>query len=172
VKSENILVFKHPQHKYEAKLSDFGCSIVTGDLISSTTDVSARLQGFTFGYQAPESEKSMPIGQLHLTDTYSFGMLMWRVMVDNQEPMTTFFDFPTEKSERQKKISQLQGSSVYLAGIAVATIEQNIGSFEPAGQTEKDLLISIFYQTFSTYPLHRNLQKVIDTLQKSLDYGK
>ncbi|KAF4632467.1 hypothetical protein G7Y89_g5656 [Cudoniella acicularis] len=168
VKSENVLVFKHPQREYQAKLSDFGCSIVTGDFNNTTSDITTRLAGFTLGYQAPESAGSMPANQLHLTDAYSFGMLMWRVLVDGQEPMSTFFDLPAEAIERQKKITQIQEMGVFLAGVVVATIEQVVGSLGAAGAGEENLLLGIFYHTLAIDPSQRNLEEVVRSLRRSV----
>jgi serine/threonine protein kinase len=165
VKSENVLIFKHAQHKYQAKLSDFGCSIITGDYANLTADIEVRLTGFTRGYQAPESARPMPTSQLHLTDTYSLGMLMWRIFVDGQDPLSTFFDLPAESIERQKKISEIQGIGVSIAGVVVATIEQAVDSLEGEG----DILLQIFIHTLATIPTQRNLEEVISILQSSLN---
>lgn len=71
MKSDNVLIFNHPNSTYVAKLSDFGSAIVIPN--SNST---ARLSGGTPHWQAPEYNSPLQARQLIFSDIYSFGMLV------------------------------------------------------------------------------------------------
>ncbi|KAL4819880.1 hypothetical protein BDW67DRAFT_173148 [Aspergillus spinulosporus] len=84
VKCENVLIFpaKTPQGRsFIAKVTDFGCSMAI-DKVGSQT----RLRGSTIPYDAPEADSVIERENLAYTDIYSFGLLMWRVLVDGADP--------------------------------------------------------------------------------------
>lgn len=80
VKSENVLIFTHPEKRFLAKLGDFGFSRA-GD----TSSVAVRLGG-TRPWIAPEVLQPILKADLHLTDVYSYGLLVWRVAANNANP--------------------------------------------------------------------------------------
>lgn len=92
VKSENVLIFSHPDKVYLAKLGDFGFSRA-GD----TGSAAVRLGG-TRPWMAPEVLKPIPKEDLHLTDVYSYGLLVWRVAANNANPFALVLP---QKSDRQ-----------------------------------------------------------------------
>lgn len=81
VKSENVLICRHRQRPYVARLSDFGLS-----LINPETTRKHRLPGGTFLWQAPEFDHELSVDDLRQTDVYSFGLTAWRVLVNNPNP--------------------------------------------------------------------------------------
>ncbi|KJZ70211.1 hypothetical protein HIM_10397 [Hirsutella minnesotensis 3608] len=93
VKSQNILLFRdelgHPYREptIRAKISDFGCS-----LIGMSDDVDCpkqRLWGTTDLWAAPErvsQEDCLDFLSLRRRDLYSYGLLVWQIMCDGQEP--------------------------------------------------------------------------------------
>ncbi|KAL4999433.1 hypothetical protein BDV10DRAFT_200672 [Aspergillus recurvatus] len=83
VKCENVLIFPTRAlqgRSFVAKLTDFGCSMVI-DRVGST-----RLRGSTPPYDAPEADSIIEPATLPYTDIYSFGLMVWRVLVDGADP--------------------------------------------------------------------------------------
>lgn len=74
VKSENVLIFTHPERQYVAKVADFGYSVVAG-----AADLMINVGG-TRPWKAPEANIPVSKAQSKLTDVYSFGLLVWRVL--------------------------------------------------------------------------------------------
>ncbi|KAL4758750.1 uncharacterized protein BDW70DRAFT_169893 [Aspergillus foveolatus] len=84
VKCENVLIFpaKTPQGRsFIAKVTDFGCSMAIDEVGAQT-----RLRGSTIPYDAPEADGVIKRENLVFTDVYSFGLLVWRVLVDGADP--------------------------------------------------------------------------------------
>jgi serine/threonine protein kinase len=86
VKCENVLMF--PTNKLQgrnciAKLTDFGCSMMV-DVVGPRQYT--RLRGVTIPYDAPEADAEIQSGHLPFTDTYSFGLLVWRLIIDGADP--------------------------------------------------------------------------------------
>jgi serine/threonine protein kinase len=82
VKSENVLICRHKARPYVARLSDFGLSLINPDALNDKH----RLPGGTFLWQAPEFDHDLSVNGLRQTDVYSFGLTMWRVLVNNPNP--------------------------------------------------------------------------------------
>lgn len=80
VKSENILIFSHSEKEYVAKLSDFGFSMVRE---ATNADVYV---GGTRPWKAPEARSPVSRHLLQATDIYSYGLLLWRLATDGQDP--------------------------------------------------------------------------------------
>ncbi|KAF7948277.1 uncharacterized protein EAE97_003688 [Botrytis byssoidea] len=82
MKSENVLIFSHPQKTYVAKLGDFGFSIV-GEASAPRVNI-----GGTMPWRAPESYE--PVAREHLakTDVYSYGLIVWRIAMDGSNPFS------------------------------------------------------------------------------------
>lgn len=84
VKHENILVFINrydnvPEQPYTAKVADFGGTVL--DLDEESTE-SHRVPMHTFPYEAPEISQRLTIEGVKKTDAFSYGMLIWRCMMD------------------------------------------------------------------------------------------
>jgi len=82
VKSENVLICRHKARPYVARLSDFGLSVINPD--EGRED--HHLPGGTFLWRAPEFERALSIQGLQQTDVYSFGLTVWRVLVNDPNP--------------------------------------------------------------------------------------
>jgi serine/threonine protein kinase len=80
VKSENVLIFAHPEKKYLAKVADFGFSIV-GEALDAQIYV-----GGTRPWRAPEAKTRLEKPFLKATDVYSYGLLLWRLATDGKDP--------------------------------------------------------------------------------------
>jgi serine/threonine protein kinase len=82
LKPGNILLYRE-RGRLVAKLADFGMSV---DGLASR-ETGARLGG-TFGWQAPEVEASKMLtwDELPLADNYSFGLVIWSVLLHAGKP--------------------------------------------------------------------------------------
>jgi hypothetical protein len=83
MKSENVLVCRHLQRRYVARISDFGLSVINPDV---SLRVNHRLPGGTWLWATPEWREKMDVEGLRMTDVYSFGLTAWRVLANNQNP--------------------------------------------------------------------------------------
>jgi serine/threonine protein kinase len=75
IKPENVLIFKHPELTFTAKIADFGSSVLR-------SDVKSQMQ-LTFGtgfWQAPEVRKPLNGAQLMQADVFSLGLVLWRLL--------------------------------------------------------------------------------------------
>ncbi|TLS24361.1 hypothetical protein PpBr36_08942 [Pyricularia pennisetigena] len=87
LKHENVLIFANryqspPGQPYTAKLADFG-----GTVMDMVDDEGRELQGHrmrahTFPFEAPEVGRQLSTDGAKKTDAYSYGMLIWRCMLD------------------------------------------------------------------------------------------
>jgi len=80
VKSENVLIFAHPEKKYLAKVADFGFS-----LVGEAADAEVHIGG-TKPWKAPEAKKRLAKQFLKATDVYSYGLLLWRLATNGKDP--------------------------------------------------------------------------------------
>lgn len=168
VKTENVLIFPHDTDKYVAKLSDFGCAVINSPPGLETEDTTTRLVGYTPSFRAPEGGDALPSSQLHLTDVYSFGLLVWRVLADGNEPFSTFFDLPAETAARRAMITQIQLLGHSLCAFVTASIENFVEPHTLSGE-DRNHLIRLFLHTLALEPLARSLEVAAQELQESLD---
>lgn len=82
VKSENVLICRHHQRRYIARIADFGLSMINPD--SERDD--HRLPGGTLFWSAPEITSTLYVQGLRQTDVYSFGLTAWRVFANHSNP--------------------------------------------------------------------------------------
>ena len=78
----NVLLCKDGNGDMMAKLSDFGCSIILAD--EYATEMT--LRGRSPSWDAPEAVGPIPKHLLHKTDIYSYGLLYWRLMLNDADP--------------------------------------------------------------------------------------
>lgn len=85
LKHENVLIFPNKRHMegvpYTAKLGDFG-----GSVMDMSSQELRQSETWTWPFQAPEIEAKKDLNRqgLMLTDVYSFGLLIWRAMMDGE----------------------------------------------------------------------------------------
>lgn len=102
VKSENVLIFSHPERQFIAKVADFGYS-----LVEATVDDLVNLGG-TRPWKAPETKSRVPKDQLRLTDVYSFGLLVWRLALDGMSPFDFIIAEQVQADQRQVEVDRLK----------------------------------------------------------------
>ncbi|KAH0563161.1 hypothetical protein GP486_002269 [Trichoglossum hirsutum] len=158
VKCENILIFEddqkaenHGQHKTRliCKLTDFGVSrLPNGGLIL----------GGSLPWQAPECSRGayFKVENAKRTDIYSFGMMLWRVMLDG-DPFKTLgkFEGETAKERRQRRndaVARLKEED-RLVGHVCDSLEDS-GKFSPP---QLELLYGVVKITLNKDPTRREL---------------
>ena len=85
LKHENVLIFANkysnpPNQPFTAKLADFG-----GTIMDMNNEVPQEIRMNTFPYEAPEVSGRLTADGVRKTDTFSYGTLVWRCMVDCQD---------------------------------------------------------------------------------------
>jgi hypothetical protein len=82
VKAENVLLSIDQEGELVAKLTDFACSTHDFGAVAQQ-----QLPGRSPPWDAPEVRlKSVARSMLYKTDIYSFGLLIWRIMLDCRTP--------------------------------------------------------------------------------------
>ncbi|KAH7085286.1 hypothetical protein BKA63DRAFT_14064 [Paraphoma chrysanthemicola] len=158
VKAENVLIFDHPVRGYVAKISDFGSAVIMPDGESQPRKI--RLPAYTPPWNAPEATSYMTPSELPLTDVYSLGLLMWRILV-HRDPFL-LFDIPLDPElqlERKGTILALPN----ISGLIPCFIEEDVGFLDAK---EILLLVRIFAHTISVDPKTRSLDRVLELLEE------
>ena len=106
VKSENVLIFSHPQKKYVAKLADFGFSVV-----GAVAAESVRIGGTAF-WKAPEADAWISRPLLVKSDIYSFGLTIWRIAVEGMNPFQVLCDGSSSGENMLNQIDRLKKGDV------------------------------------------------------------
>ena len=105
VKTENVLVFSHPQKRLHAKISDFGFSVV------EAVEPEMILKTGTWPWKAPEFGHRVPKELLKQSDVYSLGLLIWTVALDGNNP----FDLVvTEEENKAAEIERIKATDALL----------------------------------------------------------
>jgi serine/threonine protein kinase len=184
IKAENVLIFAHSQKELIAKLADFGFSVV------ESAEEDMILVG-TRDWMAPEAFGNcrIPRNELKLTDVYSFGLLVWVVAMRGQNPFRLLLsgsDRDAEIMKWKKTDSVLQLSKLHnwyakwfenckgseKVADNVFVEESESLSVEPMLELAREdafygKLDLIFANCLSLDPSHRDLAKVMETLQPS-----
>jgi serine/threonine protein kinase len=112
VKAENVLLNIEANGELIPKLSDFACSMDDSGSLKEE-----KLPGRSPPWDAPEARHGpIAISKLHKTDIYSFGLLVWRIMLEGQTPFDTNtpsmrypgFDNIMRETERSGKLLAIQ----------------------------------------------------------------
>lgn len=104
LKFQNVLVFDLGDGRVRAKLSDFGSSVIK--------DKSHRMITLTAGtppWTSPEHSEPVHISLLCGTDTYSYGLLVWRLCLQGEKH--PFDDQDSEEIWRRKKNDSIIGEA-------------------------------------------------------------
>lgn len=106
LKSENVLICDpdSADGKVAAKLAGFGCAVA--DLEPSET---MKLPAFTFPWNAPECHDRLPRDLLKYSDVYSYGLLIWRVMLNGANPFRCVESLASlDKMDLQREVERLK----------------------------------------------------------------
>lgn len=103
IKTENVLIFPDGQRRYLAKVADFGFSIV------GLEDDALIQIGGTRPWTAPEANRPLAKRLLSFTDTFSFGLLVWKVLIDGLNPFVLLLERVDDR-----EIDRLKGTDELL----------------------------------------------------------
>ena len=173
LKVDNILIFDVPKGSssspsdcpLEAKLSDFGSSVLE-------SDGKTQLTGHVPRWSAPESTQYMLPHNLHLCDVYAFGLVCWCLALDGKD----LFEGMGDDAVESHKLSDLVICS------AIQSIEEGYDANLPVrGDIDytrfSDYLDivskprKVFEQTLTLNPTERSLQKAQEILSMESFYG-
>ncbi|EPE28021.1 Protein kinase-like (PK-like) [Glarea lozoyensis ATCC 20868] len=170
LKSENVLVFKQSERGYIAKLSDFGSTIAGGhhasilgkkNVVYTREDAGKRyrVSVISFPWNAPEYEYHMEGFQLRLLDAYSFGLLVWRTMMDGRDPFETVNSL-NGSEDKFTEIEMLKRKEDF-AGIIRESFETTRVLGELAQDVDIESVSSVVKDTVQVDPDERNLRAAI-----------
>jgi len=161
VKMENVLVFPSDDLDYPfiGKVSDFGFAMDT----SSLADSSDYLVGFTPLWAAPEASNKLLRSRMHLTDIYSFGFVIWSVVLNGQNPFKVHVrHLPTEPQSRLEAFKFLKETDELL-NVAV----DQLHSVELDPDTDLVEIFNFLLRTLRYDPNERDLSTVVKALQET-----
>ncbi|KAI8655078.1 hypothetical protein NCS57_01255400 [Fusarium keratoplasticum] len=158
LKHNNVLVFRNregypPDQPYTAKLADFG-----GAIMDIGRDAGHSLRMTTVPYDAPESGQALTVDGIKATDTYSFGMLIWRTFIDCQDLLVAigFKQASTPLSgDERATLKQLKRSESFLQ-MALGTVEAYGQSRSLPGEAV-DMVTDAMNATLTLNPASRSL---------------
>ncbi|KAJ4468507.1 hypothetical protein C8R41DRAFT_854369 [Lentinula lateritia] len=158
LKHENVLIYPNRDPdasvKYVAKLYEF-----RGSLMDIVADNSRSLSTSAGPWSAPElySNTVVPEGMLTLTDVYAFGLLVWRTIMNGQNP----YQLPQSNAEpmSDSQIFELKRSNELLA-----IAKEGILHCE-SSPNSVEILHCVFEHTIQSDPSARNLVRAIAALQ-------
>jgi serine/threonine protein kinase len=157
LKSENVLIRDADDASgVIAKLADFGFAIT--DLALSDT---SNLPAFTLPWNAPESHDQLPRDLLQYTDVYSYGLIVWRVILDGANPFRHINTLASlDKAEFQRQVEILKMEDRVLP-LAKSTLRNPFCSTE-----ESYLIANVLNSTLQLDASKRNLHFSLKLLRE------
>ncbi|KAJ6563824.1 hypothetical protein B0H19DRAFT_942471 [Mycena capillaripes] len=161
LKHDNVLVFRNKAKgagavAYTAKLADFG---------GSAMDIQAAADQFlpsgTPPFEAPEARHGLNGEGLKCTDVYSLGLLVWRVILDGENPFGT----SPLSDHTPAQIEDLKRFDVLLP-IARDSVRDYL--LPNATDDELDIVNFVLDNTLQALAEYRSLKKVTAALQDLL----
>jgi serine/threonine protein kinase len=158
LKHDNVLVFRNKAKgagavAYTAKLADFG---------GSAMDIQAAADRFlpsgTPPFEAPEARNGLDGEGLKCTDVYSLGLLVWRVILDGENP----FGIPLLSGHTPAQIEDLKRFDVLLP-IARDSVRDYL--LPNATDDQLDIVNFVLDNTLQALAEYRSLTKVTAALQ-------
>ena len=133
LKHENVLIFHSAdaEQPYVAKLADFGGSVM--DLAGSQ---SHSLRMGTYPYNPPESTLNLSAEGVKKTDVYSFGLLVWRTVIDGSSLLSV-------SGLKGKTIQNVQ--ALKINGELSVHARQSTSEYAKSHSLSEDDIARIFY---------------------------
>jgi serine/threonine protein kinase len=157
VKAENVLVFTDQQHGYIAKLGDFGCSIFEDERQQSLR------MGGTYPWTAPEVKHGNVARELwKYTDIYSYGLLVWRLMLDKGRSPFDALNLQGTSEARHERIQHLKETNGELIELAINTLSNGENSDI---RDSISSLRKVFQATLQPVPTQRNIESAMNALK-------
>ncbi|RDA88113.1 hypothetical protein CP532_6829 [Ophiocordyceps camponoti-leonardi (nom. inval.)] len=130
LKHENVLVFanRYPQpagQPFTAKVADFGGSVM--DVVVDGSEGAHSIPMNTFPYEAPEIGKKLTVDGVKKTDAFSYGMLIWRCMLDCHDVLAAvnFTISPGRPSQQDRDNLNRLKTSDQLLEMAIASLSKH-----------------------------------------------
>ncbi|KAL4734295.1 hypothetical protein BDV11DRAFT_174909 [Aspergillus similis] len=150
IKPDNILVFGGKEPKpLTVKLSDFGYSVLDGE-------DAQEFPGGTPDWESPELlERRQTKESLPLSDTYSYGLLIWYIAAGGQHPFESLSEVhaPFDSEDARQAIRDLK-QTASIPDIATWTLTPDRGLFSTA-----------FQLTLTKDPVQRDLKRAVSYLK-------
>jgi serine/threonine protein kinase len=156
IKSENVLLFPSNDHGFEAKLSDFGASLLDDDYESTVKIIGTRI------WSAPETLSGPVLKEwAPAADVYSFGLLCFRICMDGKNPFWALpiFDLDPDLSsiEVLKQIQELKLRSDFVDMCLQYAVRDELAEFP---------LVKIIGTSLGQSPSQRNnVKSLVQDLQ-------
>jgi len=149
VKSENILVFWSAEKGWMVgKVGDFGSSV-----LDFREDEHRGLPAHTIPWNAPKYDEDIPREHLKITDAYSFGMLVFRVMLDGINPFKIAL-FKSEEVDIKPRSQELKKDPEFLSLVAVMLCER-------CDASEAAAVCEVLESTLQYLPTQRDLESCV-----------
>ncbi|OJJ45965.1 hypothetical protein ASPZODRAFT_143828 [Penicilliopsis zonata CBS 506.65] len=157
VKSENVLIFRHAEREYIAKMSDFGFSTVRE---AASEEV---FMGGTRPWKAPETRNRVARERMAATDVYSYGLLLWRLAADGHSPFG-FIDclLPIDRMKEEDVLIENTGLDRWFVQY------QQESAADLKADAFYTLLPAALNRCLSVDPAKRDLTEAIAALQNGL----
>lgn len=150
LKHENVLIYRNKIDNadvvFTAKLADFGGSVM--DLVRGELS----LHTGTHPYNAPEVAAQLNAEELKLTDVYSFGLLVWRVILDGVHLL---------QGVSREDIDSFKRSNALL-GMAKESVDATSAGLDHEERKSVDYILE---KTIQADPQDRNLRLTVAALQ-------
>jgi hypothetical protein len=104
VKPDNIIMCSGEGKIMVPKLADFGFAII------ASSEAPNVVIGGTRTWRAPESDWAIPAAKLNLTDIYSFGLVVWSVVIDGENPFSLMIPHTLLGEARLKRVDSLKAA--------------------------------------------------------------
>ena len=151
VKSENILVFWLAEKgRMVGKIGDVGSSVL--DFREDEHKV-RRLPAYTIPWNAPEYDEDIPREHLKFTDVYSFGMLIFRVMLGGINPFK-IAPFMCDRVDIEPRSQELKTDPEFLSLVAMMLCER-------CDALEAGVVCEVLGFTLQYQPTQRNLESAV-----------
>lgn len=151
----HVLIFRHEQRSYVAKLCGFGSSFVAKDFGACLGRNSGN------PWNAPEvNEGCIKDEDVFQSDTFPLGLLLWQTLV-HKDPFSTF-DLPLDEEAKNAELLAILRLP-YLFRFIPLLIEHEVGEME---HEVFDLITEIFACTVRLNPARRSVEKVLELLEQ------
>ena len=152
VKSENILVFWSAEKgRMVGKIGDFGSSV-----LDFREDEHKGLLAHTIPWNAPEYDEDIPREHLKFTDVYSYGMLIFRVMLGGINPFK-IAPFKSDEVDIEPRSQELKKDPEFLSLVAMMICER-------CDASEAGIVCEVLGFTVQYRPAQRNLERAVGKL--------
>jgi serine/threonine protein kinase len=164
LKHENVLIF--PSKKpidgvpYTAKLADFG-----GTVMDMKRGEVRKMETWTWPFQAPEITNGQKLSgeQMMLTDTYSFGLLVWRAFMDGEGFVSLPGAAQDAPDHERRELNATKGEKT-LTALAMAHVYQYAAK-RGISKSCVEMIVCTLYYTVQLNPEDRDLVKAQASLR-------